>query len=46
MLNDYNVFFDYMDKIQKVKSEDIQTIVQNTFIDRKNTTVWIKKQKN
>ncbi|MES0490168.1 MAG: pitrilysin family protein [Leptospirales bacterium] len=43
MLNDYNVFFDYIDRIQNVKSEDIQAIVQKTFIDRKNTTVWIKK---
>jgi len=38
---DYNELFQYLAKIEKVNNEQIKEVIKSTFVDKKNTTVWI-----
>ncbi|MDH4263365.1 MAG: insulinase family protein [Spirochaetia bacterium] len=43
MMQDYKYLFTYFDAIQSITSQDIQRVAKATFIEKNNTTVWIKK---
>jgi len=45
LFHNYEAFFNYIEKIQRVTIQDITRIVKKTFIDKNNTTVWINPEK-
>ncbi len=45
ILGDYRFFFQYLENMEKVSSDDISRVVKETFRQRNNTTVRIRKPK-
>ena len=44
LMNDYNYFFDFLKQVDTIKKDDIQRIVKKYFIEKNNTTVYIKNR--
>lgn len=45
MMKDYKYLFTYLERIQSITPADIRRIAKDTFIEKHNTTVWIKTVK-
>jgi predicted Zn-dependent peptidase len=43
MKSNYGYLFKYLDEIEKIDSDDLKRIIEKSFKDENNTTVWIKK---